>query len=51
MKAGDTLFAIANAHNTTVDNILMFNPRKNPNAIFPGEVFYIPVNSCTPTPA
>ncbi len=51
VKAGDTLFAIANAHNTTVDNILMFNPRKNPNAIFPGEVFYIPVNSCTPTPA
>ncbi len=48
---GDTLSAIAKAHNTTVANILAFNPRKNPNAIYPGEVFYIPVNSCTPMPA
>lgn len=53
VRPGDTLYAIAAAHNTTVGDILEFNPRSNPNVIQPGEVFYIPVNSCvtntTPT--
>ncbi len=50
VKAGDTLSSIAQAHNTTVGDILMLNPRENPNQINVGEVFYIPVNSCSTAP-
>ncbi|HWQ59036.1 MAG TPA: peptidoglycan-binding protein [Clostridia bacterium] len=47
VKAGDTLSSIAAAYHTTVSDILKLNPRENPNLIYPGEVFYIPVNSCS----
>jgi LysM repeat protein len=43
VKAGDTLFAIALAHHTTVDAIVKANPHiTNPNLIFVGETLNIP---------
>jgi len=43
IKPGDTLFAIALAHRTTVDAIVKANPHiTNPNLIFVGETLNIP---------
>lgn len=43
VKPGDTLFAIALAHHTTVDAIVNANPHiTNPNLIFVGETLNIP---------
>jgi GH25 family lysozyme M1 (1,4-beta-N-acetylmuramidase) len=43
IKPGDTLFAIALSHHTTVDAILKANPHiTNPNLIFVGETLNIP---------
>jgi lysozyme len=43
IKPGDTLFAIALAHHTTVDAIVKANPQiTNPNLIFAGETLNIP---------
>ncbi len=50
VKAGDTLYSIAAAYHTTVSDILTLNPRADPNRIYPGEVLYIPVNSCSTNP-
>lgn len=42
VKSGDTLFGIAERFNTTVSNILVFNPISNPNEIYPGQELVIP---------
>ena len=48
VKPGDTLSKIAREYGTTVSNIVSLNPGiKNPNLIYPGEVFTIRQNSNT----
>lgn len=42
VKPGDTLWKIAQAHNTTVDQILAINKIVNPTAIYPGQQILIP---------
>ncbi|PRX34718.1 LysM domain-containing protein [Orenia metallireducens] len=42
VKGGDTLFAIARRYNTTVSNIVAFNPISKQDTIYPGEVLIIP---------
>ena len=50
VKPGDTLSEIALKYNTTVNNIVSLNPSiKNPNLIYPGEIFTIRQNSNTNT--
>ena len=50
VKPGDTLSKIAREYGTTVSNIVSLNPCiKNPNLIYPGEVFTIRQNSNTNT--
>ena len=42
IKAGDTFYAIAMAHNVTVDELLRFNPGVDPNRLYIGQVICIP---------
>lgn len=42
VQNGDTLTAIANAHSTTVDDILVTNAISDPNLIEPGQVLQLP---------
>jgi len=42
VRSGDTLSAIARANNTTVAALVKANKIKNPNLIYPGQVFKIP---------
>ena len=37
VKAGDTLYSIAKANNTTVEALVQLNRLTNPNLIFPGD--------------
>lgn len=47
--SGDRLSAIAKRYNTTVAEILRYNPQiKDPNKIYPGDVIYIPVGGMRP---
>ena len=48
---GDTLWAIAQANNTTVDKLIELNPRykKNPNVIRVGETVVLPTKKGTTT--
>jgi len=52
VRAGDTLFEIANRFGVTVNCILQFNPQiTDPNQITPGQVICIPpASACGPTP-
>ncbi len=42
IRSGDTLFALANRFNTTVDAILQINPGIDPNALRVGQIICIP---------
>ena len=44
VKAGDTLFSVARAYNTTVSNILKFNRIPDPNLIHAGQAIVIPLS-------
>jgi len=46
IQRGETLFRIALANDTTVDDIVAANPGINPNLIQPGQVIQLP--DCTP---
>lgn len=41
VKRGDTLWSIAQRHHTTISNIVKLNQIKNPNLIYPGQIFRI----------
>ena len=43
VKRGDTLSAIARRYGTTVEALLIANPRENPNLIYAGETLIIPL--------
>ena len=45
VKAGDTIFSIAQKHNTTVDAILRANPGLNPNNLQIGQIICIPMGT------
>lgn len=45
VKKGDTLWGISRRYGTTVPAIVALNHIKNPNLIYPGDVFKIPVQS------
>jgi spore coat assembly protein SafA len=51
IRAGDTLFNIANRYGIPLDCLIRFNPQiTNPNLIFPGQVICIPpASACVPT--
>lgn len=42
VRPGDTLWDIANRHNTSVARIVSINNIPNPNLIYPGEVIRLP---------
>lgn len=42
IRAGDTLYAIARAHGTSVDALRRANPRVNPNSLRVGQLICIP---------
>jgi LysM repeat protein len=42
IRAGDTLYALAQRFNTTVNAIIAFNPGINPNALLIGQIVCIP---------
>lgn len=50
VQLGDSLLAIANKFNSTVDAIKNDNKIENENAIFPGQVLIIQLNLVTPAP-
>ncbi len=50
IKAGDTLYALANRFNTTVAAIRRANPGIDPTQLMIGQVICIPVPAPTPTP-
>lgn len=50
VQLGDSLLAIANQFNSTVDSIKDENDIENENEIFPGQVLVILVNIVTPVP-
>ena len=41
VRRGDTLWNIARRYNTTIANIVRLNRIKNPNLIYPGQMFRI----------
>lgn len=43
IKPGDTLYSISIKYNTSVDEIIQFNPSINPNNLMIGEVICIPL--------
>lgn len=47
VKQGDTLSAIAQKHNTTVEALVASNGIKNKNVIFVGQVLMIPTKTAT----
>lgn len=49
VQSGDSLGAIADLFNSTIDAIIEENSIENPNALFVGQVLQIPVNLVTPT--
>lgn len=49
VASGDSLGAIANKFNSTIEDIIKENNITNPNALFVGQVLTIPVNMVTPT--
>lgn len=49
VQSGDSLAAIADKFNSTIDDIIAENGIDNPNALFVGQVLTIPVNMVTPT--
>lgn len=49
VQAGDSLGAIADKFNSTIDAIIEENKIDNPNALFVGQILQIPVNLVTPT--
>lgn len=50
VQAGDSLAAIADKFNSTIDDIIEENDIDNPNELFVGQLLRIPVNMVTPTP-
>jgi len=50
VQLGDSLLAIANQYNSTVESIKEENNIENENQIFPGQVLVILVNLVTPVP-
>lgn len=49
VQAGDSLGAIADRFNSTIDAIIEENSITNPNALFVGQILQVPVNLVTPT--
>lgn len=49
VQSGDSLAAIADKFNSTIEAIIEENNIENPNALFVGQVLLIPVNLVTPT--
>lgn len=49
VQSGDSLGAIANIFNSTIEAILEENNLTDPNALFVGQILIIPVNLVTPT--
>lgn len=49
VQSGDSLGAIADKFNSTIDDIIKENNITDPNALFVGQVLVIPVNMVTPT--
>ncbi|GAB4499837.1 MAG: hypothetical protein OHK003_17370 [Anaerolineales bacterium] len=49
VASGDSLGAIADKFNSTIDDIIKENNITNPNSLFVGQVLTIPVNMVTPT--
>jgi LysM repeat protein len=49
VKPGDSLAAIANLFNSTIEGIIEENNITDPNALFVGQLLQIPVNLVTPT--
>ncbi len=50
VQSGDTLAAIAQEFNSTVEDIIDVNELEDPNAIFVGQILIIRVNLVTPVP-
>ena len=50
VQSGDTLDAIAQEFNSTVEDILEENELEDPNSIFIGQILTIRVNLVTPVP-
>lgn len=42
VQPGDTLFAIAQAHNVTIDDLLVNNPLADPNVLAVGQILLLP---------
>jgi LysM repeat protein len=42
VQPGDTLYAIAQTYNTTVDVLVSLNNLSNPSSIFPGQLLIVP---------
>lgn len=49
VQAGDSLGAIADKFNSTIEDIIKENSIDNPNSLFVGQVLLVPVNMVTPT--
>jgi LysM repeat protein len=49
VQSGDSLGAIADKFNSTIEAIIEENSIENPNALFVGQILQIPVNLVTPT--
>lgn len=49
VQAGDSLGAIADKFNSTIDDIIKENSIENANSLFVGQILVIPVNMVTPT--
>jgi LysM repeat protein len=49
VQSGDSLGAIADKFNSTIDDIMKENSLTDPNALFVGQVLVVPVNMVTPT--
>ncbi len=45
VRPGNTLFAIAQFFQTSVNDIIQYNNIQNPSAIYPGQVLTIPAGS------
>jgi len=42
IKAGDTLWSIAQRHGVSLDDLIKANPQVDPQLIYPGHILYIP---------